>query len=302
MFPSPDNRSLKTVPPTSADPGVVLTVDVEEWFHAPEHPLGRESAHWDRLPPSLPSAIGRTLDLLESMQVRATFFTLGWAAQKHPALVRRIAEAGHEIGCHGWDHTPLDRLDPEAFRRDLDRSRTVLQDLLGSKVTAYRAPRWSMGRRRWPYPILAEKGFKISSSRLCIAGLGLGQNHPKRIEGVLEIPAFSARFFGMPLPAGGTLALRILPLGSLLRVRHRRAVRGWPAVYWFHPWEVDPQAPRLHAGALFRAVRYGALKRLPARLAALVPAGDCTLSRAADRWAAAQETPPSRQDAEIMGK
>ncbi|MGC8722380.1 MAG: polysaccharide deacetylase family protein [Acidobacteriota bacterium] len=290
------------MPPTSADPGVVLTVDVEEWFHAPEHPLGRDSAQWDRLPPSLPSAIGRTLDLLESMQVRATFFTLGWVAQKHPALVRRIAGAGHEIGCHGWGHTPLDRLEPDAFRHDLDRSRTVLQDLLGLEVSAYRAPRWSMGRRRWPYPILAEKGFKISSSRLCIAGLGLGQNHPKRIEGVLEIPALSARFFGMPLPAGGTLALRILPLGWLLRVRHRRAVRGWPAVYWFHPWEVDPQAPRLQAGALLRAVRYGALKRLPARLTALVPTGDCTLSRAADRWAAAQQTPLSREGVEIIGK
>jgi len=295
---APDNRSLKTVPPTSAEPGLALTVDVEEWFHAPEHPLGRDSVQWDRLPPSLPSAIGRTLAFLDSIRVRATFFTLGWAAQKHPALVRRIAEAGHEIGCHGWDHTPLDRLDPDAFRRDLNQSRAVLQDLSGSEVTAYRAPRWSMGRRRWPYGILAEAGFKISSSRLCIAGLGLGQNYPHRIEGVLEIPAFSARFLGVPLPAGGTLALRILPLGWLLRARHRHTGTGRSAVYWFHPWELDPEAPHLQGGALFSAVRYGALKSLPARLAALVPEGDRTLSRAAGGWAAPLTPPSPRPGAE----
>ncbi len=259
----------------------MLTVDVEEWFHAPEHPLGVDVAQWDRLPPSLPSAIDRTLGLLESMQVRATFFTLGWVARKQPSLVKQIAQAGHEIGCHGWDHTPLERMDSDAFRLDLARSRAALEDLLGFSVTAYRAPRWSMGRRCWPYSILAEAGFKISSSRLCIAGLGLGQSHPRRIDGVLEIPAFSARLLGIPLPAGGTLALRILPLSWLRRARHRQTARRRPAVYWFHPWEVDPEAPRLRAGALFTAVRYGALQALPARLQALIPAGDRTLSTAA---------------------
>ena len=267
--------------PSPGEAPICLTVDVEEWYHAPEHPLGRDESAWDALPPTLDRGIGASLELLDRIGVKGTFFLLGWAAGRFAPGVRAIAEAGHEIACHGWGHRPLDSLDAQSFREDLRRSRGTIEDASGAKVAGFRAPRWSMGRLTWPYAILAEEGFAYSSSRLPIPGLGLGTSGVREVHGVLEIPAlrFPAKLF--PLPAGGTAALRLLPVPLLRRARDGAAARGVPAVYWFHPWELLSSAPRLEGGALFRWARYTALDRLPERIGALVPPGDRRLCDAA---------------------
>jgi polysaccharide deacetylase family protein (PEP-CTERM system associated) len=260
-------------PPRIAEGAVALTVDLEEWFHAPEHPLGGDFDAWDTLPLTIPEALGRCLDLLGSWGVRATFFTLGWAAERHPDEVRRIAREGHEVACHGWAHQPVDKMPPEVFREDVRKARDLLGGILGHPVRGYRAPRWSIGRAIWPYEILGELGFEYSSSRLPLPGLGCGPG-PMRVAGVLELPALTSSVLGVRLPAGGTVALRTRPMKWLEEARTESLLRGWPAVYWFHPWELLTAAPRLGGGRLFRWVRYSGLEALPGRIGQLVPPGD----------------------------
>ncbi len=264
---------------SSALRGVVLSVDVEEWFHAPQHPLGRDATRWADLPATLPEGVERALDLLDEMEVKATFFVLEWAAARYPFLIRAIVERGHEPASHGCRHDPVAAMRPAAFREDVRRSRARIQDIAGVPVAGYRAPCWSMPRSDWPYRILAEEGYAYSSSRLAVPGKGAGEWTARTASGVREIPALTSASRLAPIPAGGTVALRAAPL-SLLRAVRRRAERGGrPCVYWFHPWELVPEGPRLDAGRLFTLVRYFALERLPRRLQALVPPGDRTFRR-----------------------
>jgi polysaccharide deacetylase family protein (PEP-CTERM system associated) len=270
--------------------GVILTVDVEEWFHVPGHPVGSDPGRWHELPGTLGETLPKTLDLLDRLGVKATFFFLGWAAARHPPMVRRVHEAGHEVACHGWGHDLVGGFgSPGAFGRDLRRAREAIEDASGAEVVSYRAPRWSMPDASWPYEVLRQEGFGFSSSRLAVPGLGWrrGPVGPFHREGVVEIPAL--RFARCPLPAGGTLALRILPLSLLRRTRDAAAASGRPAVFWFHPWELLVRGPMLEGSAFFRAQRYGRLEALPGRLASLVPAGDRTLKREGMRFLAPKE-------------
>lgn len=266
---------------TPGERAISLTVDVEEWYHAPEHPLGREESAWEGLPTTLEEGVDASLELLDRIGVRATFFILGWAARRVPAHVRAIAQAGHELACHGWAHRPLDVLDAGRFREELRRSKGVIEAAAGVGVEGFRAPRWSMARLTWPYEILGEEGFSFSSSRLPIPGLGGGPAGVREVHGVLEIPALRFPRGLPPLPAGGTAALRILPAPLLRWARDAWKPGDGPAVYWFHPWELLPTAPRLGGRAFFRWARYVALDRLPGKIAALVPPGDRRLVAAA---------------------
>ncbi len=263
----------------STQGGVVLSVDVEEWFHAPQHPLGRDEVHWDGLQPTLPEGVERTLGLLDQMGVKATFFILEWAAARYPSTLRAIVERGHEPASHGCRHEPVGAMTPQAFREDVRRSKARIQDIAGVPVTGYRAPCWSMPRSGWPYGILAEEGYAYSSSRLAVPGKGPGEWAPVTVSGVKEIPALTSASRLAPMPAGGTVALRTAPLALLSAIRRRAGERGRPCVYWFHPWELVPEGPRLDGGRLFELVRYLALDRLPGRLKALVPPGDRTFRR-----------------------
>lgn len=263
----------------SGSASIALTVDVEEWFHASESPLCGDESAWGKLPPSLPEGLARTLDLLDRLEVKATFFALGWAARRYPAHLRRIVEAGHEVASHGWGHHRVDRMSPSEFKADLRASKAALQECTSSPVAGFRAPRWSMPGADWPYEILGEEGFRYSSSRLAIPGLGMRTDKvagPRA--GVVEIPAL--RFPSAPLPAGGTVTLRVLPPRWLERARDARLAAGEHAVFWFHPWELVPEAPRVGGGPLFRWARYTGLRNLPDRIARLVPRGDRTLARA----------------------
>lgn len=259
--------------------GPYVTVDVEEWFHAPGHVYGDDPTLWDRLPPTLPHALESSLDLLAGLRVQGTFFILGWIASRHPRLVRRVAECGHEVACHGWFHRRVDRTGRQAFQEEIARSKGALEEASGRAVCGFRAPRWSIGPCAWAYEALGAAGFRYSSSRLCIPGLGAGDSTPSVHSGVHEYPALSSRVLGIPVPAGGTVVLRTFPLRWLRAAKKRREARGFPAVYWFHPWELVADAPRLEGSALFRWSRYARLEALPGRLSALLEPGDCRLVR-----------------------
>lgn len=250
-------------------------MDVEEWFHVPGHPVGGDSRLWAGLPPRLSHALAASLDLLASLQVQATFFVLGWAATRHRAALRRISEDGHEVACHGNLHRRVDGLSPRAFRLELREGRRAVEDACGCRVRGFRAPMWSMGGHSWPYEVLAEEGFHYSSSRLAVPFLGGGRGAPPGpVAGVREVPALRAPWRWIPLPVGGTVFLRRLPLRFLEDARDAVLSKGGPAVYWFHPWELDPGSPRLALDPFRRFARFSSLPNLSKRLHRLIGPGD----------------------------
>jgi polysaccharide deacetylase family protein (PEP-CTERM system associated) len=215
------------------------------------------------------------LDLLASLEVRATFFVLGWAASRHGRAVRRIVEAGHEAACHGSLHRRVAGMGPRAFREDVREGRRAVEDATGVASTGFRAPMWSIGRKKWPYEILAEEGFLYSSSRLAVPFLGGGRaGGPRRVAGTLEVPALRLPWRGAPLPIGGTFFLRRLPVSLLRAGRDEVLSKGDPAVFWLHPFELDLDGPRLALDPLRRVLRFSGLPGLPERLRRLVGPGD----------------------------
>jgi len=178
-------------------------------------------------------------------------------------------------------HDLVSSLSPAIFRQDVAAARAALKDVSGCDVVGFRAPCWSMPQAEWPYEILAQEGFRYSSSRLCIPGLGGGRPKASSVHGVLELPALSSAGGFLNWPAGGTVALRSAPLRLLRRERDRAVAGGRPAVYWFHPWELDGEAPKVGGSIPFRWARYSNLERLPVRLRLLVPPGDRTLGKIA---------------------
>lgn len=265
--------------------GIFLTLDVEAWFHHPGHPLGRGPELWGDLPTHLPEQMARAMDLLDRIGSRATLFFLGWAARRHPGLVVEAVRRGHEVGCHGMDHRPVREAAPDTLRRELRDAKALLEDQVGVPVLGFRAPAWSIYGAPWAYEVLAECGFRYSSSRLPIPGLGgRGELHTAH-RGVLEIPALASPWGSLSFPAGGTLALRVAPIGLLEACRDEVLESGDPAVYWFHPWELDPEGPELTGlSAVGRFQRYGLLHRLPERLGHLAGGLTRTLGEAVATW------------------
>ena len=282
-----------------------LSVDVEEWFQvgAFENAIAREA--WDSLPSRVEDNCARVLDLFAAAGVKATFFTLGWVAARHPHLVRRIHEAGHEVASHGWDHARVFTLGREAFAADLLRSRQALEDAAGAAVRGYRAPSFSIdGRTPWAFEVLAEQGYAYSSSVAPVVHDHYGWReaprfafHPLPDSGLLELPVTTAQWAGRRLAAGGGGFFRVLPYGFTRAVIRQVNGLGQPAMFYFHPWEIDPAQPRVsHAPLRSRLRHYTGLARMERKLArlagefawgrydALVPglaAGAATLARAA---------------------
>jgi polysaccharide deacetylase family protein (PEP-CTERM system associated) len=222
-------------------------VDLEDWFHICEVEELVPRATWDRLPSSLEQETGELLHLLESAGCRATFFVLGYVAERHPGLVQRIHRAGHEIAYHGWDHELVYELTPEKFRKILKQGIECLEDLTGKRPAGFRAPQWSINDRSlWALEILAEEGFLYDSSMTPLKVVG-NEDYPKvcctlqtPAGPIAEFPPFTTRGPGARYPAGGGWGLRILPFPLLRRaVRHVNR-KGAPAVFYFHPREFGP--------------------------------------------------------------
>jgi len=241
-----------------------MTVDVEDYFQVQAFANCVDRSEWDSFPGRVEANTNRTLDLFAAARVKATFFTLGWVAQRHSAIIRRIVAEGHELASHGWDHTRADKQDPEMFRADIRRTRMVLEDTGGVSVGGYRAATFSIGAGNlWAFPILRQEGYVYSSSinpiRHDLYGMPGAPRVPfrPRTDGVLEIPMTTVRWLGRTWPCSGGGYFRLLPAAlyrmGLSRVnRHDRR----PGVFFFHPWEIDPGQPRIRGAGLKSRVRH----------------------------------------------
>ena len=252
-----------------------LSVDVEEWFQvgAFERVIARDE--WDGLASRVEDNCARILDLFAGAGVSATFFTLGWIAERDPALVRRIHEAGHEIASHGWDHARVFTLGAKAFAADLERSRKALEDAAGAPVRGYRAPSFSIDARTpWAFAVLAEQGYAYSSSVAPVVHDHYGWREAPRFafrpladSALVELPVTTAEFGGRRLAAGGGGFFRVLPYGFTRAAIRQVNGLGQPAVFYFHPWEIDPAQPRVgHAPLRSRLRHYTGLARMAGKL------------------------------------
>ena len=233
-----------------------LTIDVEEYFQveAFASQIPRES--WEGFAPRVAQCVDRALEILARHDVRATFFVMGWVAEKHPGLVRRIADAGHEIGCHSYAHQRIHRLSPEEFREDIRKARGILQDQAGAPVFAYRAPSFSIVRATlWAVDMLAEEGFRFDSSifpvRHDLYGIPDAERfphwqHTAQGSRLFEFPPSTVRRFGNNFGVGGGGWMRLAPYGfTRWALRRINESERQPVMVYFHPWELDPDQPRL---------------------------------------------------------
>ncbi len=251
-----------------------FTIDVEDYFQvsalAPHFP--RES--WERQPCRVERNVDLLLELLERHGADATFFTLGWIAERHPQLVRRIVAAGHEIASHGYAHERASSLSPAAFRADLERAKKLIEDIAGQAVAGYRAPSFSIGQSNlWAHDCIAETGHRYSSSIYPVRhdhyGLPDAPRFPWRLDnGLVEIPVTTMRLLGRNWPAGGGGYFRLLPYAwSRWQIERVNRADRHPAMCYFHPWEIDPDQPRVHdATAKTRFRHYINLRHTAARL------------------------------------
>jgi polysaccharide deacetylase family protein (PEP-CTERM system associated) len=271
-----------------------LTIDVEDYYHVSGFDRCVSRRQWDQLPSRVGASTRRLLDRLAEHGVRGTFFVLGWVAERQPALVRDIRAAGHEIGCHSHVHRLVYEQTQRQFRHDLRRARGVLEDIIGEPVTAYRAPSFSITERSlWALDVLVEEGFQFDSSiypthhdRYGMAG---APRQPHRIErgggSLWEFPPPVWSLLGYPLPIGGGGYFRLYPYRLTRRGLRAINAAGRPFATYLHPWEFDPEQPRLRPGWLRAWRHYVGLRRTEGRLLRLLKDFRFgTLSEALAEW------------------
>ena len=236
-----------------------LSVDVEDWFQVLNMAGHIDRARWDSFPLRCGDSTRRLLDLFAKRSAKATFFFLGWIAERLPDLVREVYAAGHEIGSHGYDHRLLPDLGQTGFADDLRRTSDILAGITGARPTAFRACTWSVTKRTpWAIDELLRAGFTVDSSIQPVRhpdyGVARAPTRPYRLQGaegeLLEFPPLTWDLLGRHLPVGGGGYLRLFPL-VLLRAGLRQKERlGSPGCLYLHPWEVDPGQPRQRLGGL----------------------------------------------------
>jgi polysaccharide deacetylase family protein (PEP-CTERM system associated) len=238
-----------------------LSVDVEDWFQVGAFEKVIDKGDWPRLESRVARNTDAVLDLFQRAGVKATFFTLGWVAERAPEQIRRIVAEGHEIASHGWDHDRIFTMTPDQFRADLRRARDTIEQAAGVPVTGYRAPSFSIDTRTpWAHQILAEEGYAYSSSVAPVKHDHYGWPESPRfawkpVEGsaMIELPVTTAKLGSRTLAAGGGGFFRLLPYRfSRWAIRQVNDEADRPAVFYFHPWEIDPEQPRV-AGAPFKS-------------------------------------------------
>lgn len=250
-----------------------LTVDVEEWFHVCGVGGLLAFERWDALPSRVVETTRDLLDLFDACGVRGTFFVLGWVAERHPALVATIAGAGHEIGSHGHLHRRVYELTPESFARDLDACRSALAAAGVGNVRGYRAPEWSINDRSlWALESLARAGFTFDSSMAPMRMIG-NPGYPKQPHvrstsygELLEFPPLVDRRFGQNMPLGIGWGLRMTSPDRVIRTIEDRNERGIPVTLAVHPWEIDPDPPRVKLPAAKAFAHYFRLAGFRGRL------------------------------------
>ena len=230
-----------------------LSIDVEDYFHVEAFATRVSPGDWITFIPRVEKNVSLILEILAKNETRATFFVLGWIAELFPKLVRQIAEAGHEIGCHGYAHQLIQRQSPEAFRKDVRMARQLLMDQVQKPVHCYRAPSFSITKATlWALDILEEEGFKIDSSifpvRHDLYGMPESDRFPHWRNRILEFPPTTNRRANNKFGVAGGGYLRLLPYGiTRWAIRQVNEVEEQPAMVYFHPWELDPEQPRIAA-------------------------------------------------------
>jgi polysaccharide deacetylase family protein (PEP-CTERM system associated) len=241
-----------------------LTVDVEDYFHVQAFANVIDRTDWEQLPPRVEHNTDRLLLEFADAQVKATFFTLGWVAERHPKLIRRIVSQGHEVASHGYAHIRADRQSPGEFRADVRRAKQLLEDAGGVTVQGYRAATFSIGRENlWAFEILAEEGHRYSSSvfpiRHDLYGMPRAPRTPFQASSapLTEIPLTTVRMFGRNFPCSGGGYFRLLPYQlsswAMRRVNHKDRL---PCIFYLHPWEIDPDQPRQRVAPLKSRLRH----------------------------------------------
>jgi polysaccharide deacetylase family protein (PEP-CTERM system associated) len=260
-----------------------MTVDVEDYFQVSAFERHIPRSTWDQYESRVVSNTHRVLRLLERHHVRATFFVLGWVARHYPRLVRDIQRAGHEIGSHGYWHRLIYEQTPEQFRADVRQSRLVIEDITGEPVTCYRAPSFSITRDcEWAFEILSDEGFLIDSSVFPVRHHRYGIPDAQRIihtihtsrGTIVEFPPSVLRLGRLSIPVAGGGYFRLYPFRlTLVALRRVHRALAHPLMFYVHPWELDPDQPRLAAGSrLDRARHYVNLARTERRLDQLLRA------------------------------
>ena len=255
-----------------------LTIDVEDYFQVSAFAPYIRRDEWDARECRIERNVGRILELLSQRDIKATFFTLGWVAERYPQLVRAIVAGGHELASHGYGHERASDLSRDAFTQDVTRAKKMLEDLGGKPVLGYRAPSFSIGTANlWAFDVLAEAGYSYSSSVYPIKHDHYGMPDSPRFayrlaNGLLEVPVTTLRMMNRNLPSSGGGYFRLLPY-ALSRWMLRKVNREdrESAVFYFHPWEIDPGQPRI-AGidARTRFRHYVNIDRTEGRLQSLM--------------------------------
>lgn len=258
-----------------------LTVDVEDYFHVAAFSDVIEPAHWSNMESRVESNTNRILDIFDESETKATFFVLGWVAERHPRLVCEIVERGHELACHGYSHQLIYRQDQETFRNETQRAKAVLEQIAQVPVRGYRAASYSITpQSRWALDILVECGFQYDSSIFPVRhdryGMPGAARWPHRMKTgagneIVEFPLSTIKWSGITLPIAGGGYFRIYPYSftrwGLNSINTRNAM---PFVFYLHPWELDPEQPRIQASALSRFRHYHNLQHSESRLRRLL--------------------------------
>ncbi len=255
-----------------------MTIDVEDYFQVSAFAPYIQRGDWDARECRIERNMAVILDLLDANETKATFFTLGWIAERYPQLVRDIVSRGHELASHGYGHQRASDLSREAFADDVGRAKKMLEDLGGVAVKGYRAPSFSIGSGNlWAFDVLQEAGYRYSSSVYPIAHDHYGMPDSPRFaypvrDGLLEVPVTTLRMFNRNLPSSGGGYFRLLPYAlSRWMIRQVNERDQQSAVFYFHPWEIDPDQPRIpgiDAKTKFR--HYVNINRTEARIAQLL--------------------------------
>jgi len=250
----------------------ILTVDVEDYFHTEAMAFAVPRDYWDQMTPRVEQNTHKLFEVLERRRVRTTMFFLGWVADRFPQLVAEAVALGHEVACHSYWHRPVYRLSREEFREDTKRAKDAIESAAGQQIIGYRAPSFSIVQGMdWATDILAELEFKYDSSCNPIRHDIYNNPHAPRTphqlrSGILEIPISTLRVFGTNFPFGGGAYLRVLPLVYMKTGLHLTARSGEPLVLYLHPWEIDPDQPRLPVHLKSRLRQYLGLSGMLARL------------------------------------
>jgi len=258
-----------------------FTTDIEDYFQAEALREFCPRDAWDTFEDRTEANADRLLDLLARRGLHGTFFILGWTAERHPGLVRRIAAAGHEIASHGYAHELIYRQSPKVFREDVRRAKRLLEDLSGQEVAGYRAPSYTIVERTlWALPILVEEGYRYDSSvfpikrrKYGIPGAPRVPYRPPEAPDLVEVPLPAVRLGPVPFPATGGAYLRLLPLGFQTWAVRRLQGASVPVALNVHPWELDPGQPRFPVRRFTRWTHYHNLGATETRLGRLLDLG-----------------------------